>query len=1162
MEQRLPFHLQLRNEREKRGWTQGKLAEKVGTDFKTVYRWESGKSLPRSYYRQQFVKLFNKSLEELGLLPDDGRGSVGMVGVDWGEAPLEGNFYGRQEELNQISSWIGEGRCRVVALLGIGGIGKTTLATRVALSVKEQFQCVFWRSLQNMPLVYQVIKAAIECLSGQNNVQVPDNQDELALLLLKFMREKRCLIVLDNLEAVLQEGKYAGFFHQEYLGYERLLRLLGESQHQSCLLLTSREKPRVLALLEGVAFPVRSFFLEGIGVTTGQALLQEKALTGTEVQWSRLVALYSGNPLALKLISETVREIFGGNLGAFLKEGEIVFGGVGELIEQQLQRLSSIELEILYWLAIEREPIALEHIYENLVRSFSRGEVLAALESLKRRFLLESRGGNRLTLQPVIMEYIMHVLVKSACLEFGSGESTIWKSYAFVKAQSKDYIRVLQQRMILVPILERLCAMRGKQAVIQALHQMLREYRDVYGVQRSYLAGNVLHALIYLRGDLHGLDVSHLEVRQAYLQSTVLKHVNCTGAHFVNSVFQNAFGNVLAVTFHPAHDILAAGMADGDIWIYQIRSATPLLVCRGHTDAVWSLAFHPDGNILASCSDDQTICLWDMDTGACIRRLLGHKNRVRSIAFSPDGELLVSGGEDQVLRIWQVESAQCLMTFSGHTERIWSVAFHPDGGIVASGSTDKTIRLWDIRQQRCIALLQGHTDWVRSVAFSPDGSSLASGSDDKSIRIWSMETGTCLKVLEGHQMRIWYLTYSAEGNFLASGGEDGVIRIWRGTTGDCLRVLHEHTQGVRALAFNMDGSLFVSGGEDQTLRVWDGVTGDCLRTIQGYTDRIWSLACSGDGSAIVSCSEDKRIRLWRREDGACIWSICVPEHGARDVALSPDRRWLASCGEDQTVRIWDLQTGQCSQVLRGHTTWIRALAWSADGRRIASGGEDTTIRVWEFYSEADRRKCTSSVLLCGHSSWVRSLCFHPAGTFLASGSDDATIRLWNGETGQCEGLLQGHTGRVRAVVWSDDGRFIASASEDGTVRVWDVQTRQCRMLFSGHTRRVHAVAWGPSQHLLASGGDDLTVSVWDVVTGQRIWVGEGHSARIRSLRFSGTMLVSGSDDGTIRLWDMEKKCCVAVLHGEKPYEGMNIRHASGLTDAQRSALFKLGAVEI
>src|ERR1051326_1658893 len=68
MEQHLPFHLQLKRERELRNWSQDQVAEKVGTDPKTVSRWESGERLPRPDSREALCELFGKNAEEFGLL--------------------------------------------------------------------------------------------------------------------------------------------------------------------------------------------------------------------------------------------------------------------------------------------------------------------------------------------------------------------------------------------------------------------------------------------------------------------------------------------------------------------------------------------------------------------------------------------------------------------------------------------------------------------------------------------------------------------------------------------------------------------------------------------------------------------------------------------------------------------------------------------------------------------------------------------------------------------------------------------------------------------------------------------------------------------------------------------------------------------------------------
>src|SRR6202035_5801233 len=65
---------------------------------------------------------------------------------DWGEAPDVFGFVGRAEELVTLRQWVLNEHCRLAAVLGIGGIGKTALASRLAQEAAPSFRRVYWRS--------------------------------------------------------------------------------------------------------------------------------------------------------------------------------------------------------------------------------------------------------------------------------------------------------------------------------------------------------------------------------------------------------------------------------------------------------------------------------------------------------------------------------------------------------------------------------------------------------------------------------------------------------------------------------------------------------------------------------------------------------------------------------------------------------------------------------------------------------------------------------------------------------------------------------------------------------------------------------------------------------------------------------------------------------
>lgn len=55
-------------------------------------------------------------------------------------------------------------RCRLIAVVGMGGIGKTALSVKLAEHIQDNFDFVIWRSLRNAPPLKDILSDWIEFL--------------------------------------------------------------------------------------------------------------------------------------------------------------------------------------------------------------------------------------------------------------------------------------------------------------------------------------------------------------------------------------------------------------------------------------------------------------------------------------------------------------------------------------------------------------------------------------------------------------------------------------------------------------------------------------------------------------------------------------------------------------------------------------------------------------------------------------------------------------------------------------------------------------------------------------------------------------------------------------------------------------------------------------
>jgi WD40 repeat protein/DNA-binding XRE family transcriptional regulator len=1158
----------LKRYRQEADLTQKELAEMMGYHNSVVSRVERGDQEPTLDYLETFGKvmcLAEGSRQEIWATYQQ-RLTVPPAAPawrqDWGEAPDVSVFYGRRNELTDLARWIVTDHCRLVAVLGMGGIGKTTLVTRLAYDLADTFDYLIWRSLRNAPPVEDVLAEAIKFCSGQPETDLPGDIEGRITLLIEQLRRHRCLLILDNAETIMQEGGRAGQCREGYEGYGRLWRRVGETAHPSCLLVTSREKPRELVLLTEAGGPVRSLALKGLGENDSRALLQGRTLAGDDTAWLALTQRYAGNPYALRQISATIQDLYSGDIALFLAEiTATMFGDIRYLLEQQFSRLSGLEQEVMYWLAIEREPVTLLELRPNLAQPVRPDELLEALESLQQRSLIEQSAG-RFTLQNVTTEYVINRLIERVSEELITKRLHLFNQYALIKAQAKEYVRQGQERLILKPVVERLLALFGEKGLEERLRELLALQREQSPRKPGYAAGNILNMLLYLEYDLTGYDFSDLVVWQTYLRNANLHRLNFTHADLTNSAFAETFGSTLSVEFSPDGSLVAVAANDRQIHLWQVADTKKLATCTGHVDWVWAVAFSPDGTMLASGSADRTVKLWRLCNGNCRQSLVGHTSRVLAVAWDPEGRILASGSDDQTVRLWEAESGQCTQILGGHTAPVRAVLFAPASKLLATAGDDQTIRLWDTSSNQCLKILVGHHAPLRSLAFSRDGRYLASGGNDLTLHIWEVETGEIIQSLTGHTAPVRAVRFSPAASsgtdLLASGSSDATIRLWWAQSGHCFKTLRGHTNWVRAIAFSPDGKTLVSGSEDQTVRFWEVQTGQCSKTLRGHANWVRAVAFSPNGKILAAGNENHTVQLWQVETGQCLQTLSGHTSRVRSVVFSANGDTLVSGSDDRTVRLWNIHTGKSYKTMQEHTNRVRSVAFSQDGRKFASVSSDRTIRLWDVITA----ECLNT--MTGHTGEIRTVSFSPDGTILVSGSEDQSLRIWTVETGTCLKQLSGHTGWIRSAGFSPDGAMLASASDDHTVRLWQIETGTCLKILAGHAGPVWSVGFSLDGAWIASGSVDHTVLLWEVSTGERHKMLQGHTGEILSVAFSpdSHTLASSSRDETIKLWDIQTGACLKTLRPDRPYEQMNITNVTGLTEAQCLSLKALGAIDL
>ncbi|MEG4859032.1 NB-ARC domain-containing protein [Microcoleus sp. K1-B6] len=327
--------------------------------------------------------------------------------LDLADAPHISLLCDRTSQLATLEKWIVQEKCNLAAISGLSGIGKTALSLHLIPKIQHNFEYVIWRSLRHSPQLETTLKNLLEFLLNKPEIELPTSIPDRLSLLMEYLRKNRCLIILDDVQTILSSGQLAGNYRPQWENYSILFRQIGETTHNSCLILNSWEPPREITALKGENSPVRSLQLKGIG-TAAAEIFRQKSLLNPET-WENLINTYRGNPLWLKIVATTIQEIFRGRVAEFLKYDMLFLGEeLAATLHPQINRLSELEKNLICHLSREANSVSIEQLLQDA--NLPPSDLFDGLQSLGRRSLVEIEEQENETLFsvcPVVRQYVL-----------------------------------------------------------------------------------------------------------------------------------------------------------------------------------------------------------------------------------------------------------------------------------------------------------------------------------------------------------------------------------------------------------------------------------------------------------------------------------------------------------------------------------------------------------------------------------------------------------------------------------------------------------------------------------------------------------------------------------------------------------------------------------
>ncbi|MGP1386813.1 MAG: AAA family ATPase [Thainema sp.] len=1007
---------------------------------------------------------------------------------DFGNWMGSADLLGRDDEQQQLTEYLSANQARIVGVTGITGIGKSCLCEAVVRRLANQFSVILCRSLRSQIPFHDVLSRWLYLLEPENH-SVTSSSEDMLQIVLQLMQQQRCLLILDDFDAIVQDGYMA---QQETVLYQQFLQRVSQLA-AGCVLVISRTNTELLNL--SFWQQAQHLFLSALAPEISQQLMAQHGALPPAPLLDDIQTYYAHHPHYLTAVARQVHhptvagrwQYFWDSLSSRLLQG------VHHCLKADYNHLNSIEQDVMHWLVIAAKPLSIEYLQSHLSRSNLQPNLIHAVAKLCDRAFIQSVNGTvnkasetsdtneanqandvpRYAPTAIWRDFILQHLLHEMVEELYAEQFHLLHHLPIRSVQDPAVVIQQQQDQLVKPILQRLKDRYGslnqlKQRLKALLDQVCTRQLDV----RSHTAGNLINFCQAAGVSFNSLDFSDLDIRNADFRQVSLW--NCIGNHtrLRNCGFTIPLADRIALALDATGQHLAVGESNGQITVWQVETATPIQIF--HDAEVCCLAFHPQQPILACGTVVGSVCLWhwqsQSNSTVIVRKI--HDAAITTLAFAADGEILAIGDRSGRIMLWsapfQTNSTLQELSFLSELSSLSEIPF------LSEQQSDCQV---DRQVDRQVERQAERQTAIRHLTWSDDSQRLAV-SDSYTGLVWDRATNTTHPVSASNIGRIRSLIF--EDNYLYAAISDRTsLWLWRLQPAWLFWATVEEEATITSVHLwrtqTASQSIYLAYIKDDQL-ILKTINSELEEVIQLPIELSTPLAVSGDGQRLAVMPSARSIQLWQMptETGS---TASIIQHWmgyscpVQAYTFDPTAQLLAVGNRDGSVRVWDLDAVRCRHVFQVSHTRMRAIALSPDSQHLASSDLDGHLWLWNLATDQ------SPQLLEGHRHEINALAFHPAQPQLASGSTSGTIRLWHSARGTTQHTFR-HPVGITHLIFSPDGQYLMSGDRQGLVCVWDLDTNQLLTSVQAHDGTIEHLGFMPSGQLI-SAGRDHTVRRWD-----------------------------------------------------------------------------------